>query len=324
MPAPAAAVAEPPPVALGKYKVVRRLAAGAFGEVYEGLDPEMRRPVAIKLPTAALLETKQARDQFLHEARSVARLRHANIVTVHDFGQETSGRCYLVYDYIEGTNLAERLKSGLCRRWRPPCSSPRLAKLCTTLICKGCSIGTSSRPISFSTAKAGPSSLTLALRCVKRICSVSAAAGPARPITCRPSRCAARGISSTVRSDIYSLGVVLYEALCGQRPFSAATLDELYELILHREARPLRQINDAVSRDLERICLKAMSRRITDRYSTAHDMAEELRLAATGSVRTPLLSSWMHPSAGRNRPQGSAFLRTGRRRVLPSPASWSS
>ena len=78
----------------------------------------MNRPVAIKVPTAALLATTQAREQFLHEARSVARLRHANIVTAHDFGQEANGRCYLVYDFIEGTSLADRLRQARCRRAR--------------------------------------------------------------------------------------------------------------------------------------------------------------------------------------------------------------
>jgi serine/threonine protein kinase len=78
------------------------------------------------------------------------------------------------------------------------------------------------------------------------------------------------------RTDVYGLGVVLYELLCGRRPFDAETADELEHQILHREARPPRQINDAIPPDLERVCLRALSKRIQDRYPTAKDMAREV------------------------------------------------
>src|SRR5262249_11814833 len=78
------------------------------------------------------------------------------------------------------------------------------------------------------------------------------------------------------RTDIYSLGVVLYELLYSRRPFEARTKDELEAQILHREAEPPGQIRDSIPAAMERICLKALSKRITDRYTTAKDMAEEL------------------------------------------------
>jgi anti-anti-sigma factor len=82
------------------------------------------------------------------------------------------------------------------------------------------------------------------------------------------------------RTDIYSLGVVLYELLCGRRPFEAKTKDELEGQILRREAKPPRQIKDSIPAELERICLKALSKNINERYTTAKDLAEELRRAA--------------------------------------------
>jgi anti-anti-sigma factor len=87
------------------------------------------------------------------------------------------------------------------------------------------------------------------------------------------------------RSDIYSLGVVFYELLCGRRPFTAMTEDELIDQILHREVRPPRQVRDATPQELERICLKALSKRINERYTTAKDIADELR-RATGLAAT--------------------------------------
>jgi serine/threonine protein kinase len=79
------------------------------------------------------------------------------------------------------------------------------------------------------------------------------------------------------RSDIFSLGVVCYELLTGRRPFQADSQDELREQIISREPRPPRQIDDAIPKELDRICLKTLSKRASERYSAARDMAEDLR-----------------------------------------------
>src|SRR5262245_10842540 len=80
--------AQPVPEMLGRYPVRRRLGAGAFGTVYEAYDERMQRPVAIKVPSARLLNSQQGREEFQREARNVARLRHENIVTAYDFGED--------------------------------------------------------------------------------------------------------------------------------------------------------------------------------------------------------------------------------------------
>src|SRR5262249_10909675 len=101
-PAPASPSEPPPiPVSIGRYKVIRRLGGGTYGDVYLAHDTVMDRNVAIKVPSARLLATDRAKEEFLREARSVSRLQHEGIVRAYDFG-EVDGHCYIVYEYIEG------------------------------------------------------------------------------------------------------------------------------------------------------------------------------------------------------------------------------
>src|SRR5260221_10879308 len=112
-------------------------------------------------------------------------------------------------------------------------------------------------------------------------------AGP--PAYMSPEQARSEGHRVDGRSDVFSLGVVFYELLTGRRPFQADTVAKVLEYITSVEPRPLRQVNDAIPKELERICLKALAKKASERYLTASDLAEDLRhfQAAATSVESP-------------------------------------
>src|SRR5262249_41234458 len=112
------------------------------------------------------------------------------------------------------------------------------------------------------------------------------------PVYMSPEQARGEGHRVDGRSDIFSLGVVFYESLTGRRPFQANSQEELLEQITQVEARPPRQIDDRIPKELERICLKALSKRSSERYTTARDMGDELRhfLAAASAEEKSTLT----------------------------------
>jgi serine/threonine protein kinase len=278
----------PAPEYIGRYKVVRWVGGGGYGDVYLAFDAVMRRQVAIKVPSARFLATEQARDEFLREARSVARLKHEGIIEAYDFGQEPTGRYYIVYEFVDGESLADRIKPE--RLTADPLSAGEAARIVAGVAealhyahlqemfhrdIKPANI------LLDGQGKPKVADFGLAVREEDLAEQRGILAGTLPYMS--PEQVRREGHHIDGRTDIYSLGVVLYELLCGRRPFEAKTEDELKDQILHREAKPLRQINDSIPQDLERVCLKALSKRVQDRFTTAKDMATEVLGAIASS-----------------------------------------
>jgi serine/threonine protein kinase/pSer/pThr/pTyr-binding forkhead associated (FHA) protein len=275
----------PAPESIGRYKVLRRLGGGAYGDVYLADDGVMDRQVAVKVPSARLLATERAREEFLREARSVARLQHEGIVRAYDFGQEADGRCYIVYELVDGESLAERIKpERIATDPLPPEQAIRIVAQVAEALHYAHLQGLVHRDIK-------PANILLDRQGRPKVADFGVAvreedlarergrlAGTLPYMS--PEQARREGHRLDGRSDIFSLGVVLYELLCGRRPFTAPAEDDLVDEILHREARPPRQIRDSIPRELERVCLTALSKRVGDRYTTAGDMAADLRQAA--------------------------------------------
>jgi serine/threonine protein kinase len=264
------------PARIGRYRVLRRLCQGGFGRVYLAHDDELDRPVAIKVPDPARLSGPEGAAAYLAEARTVAGLDHPAIVPVYDAGRTDDGLCYAVSKFVSGSDLAARMAG-------PPLSFREAAGLVTTVadaLHHAHKRGVVHRDVKpgniLLDTTGGPllADFGLALRDEDH-----GRAGPVAgsPAYMSPEQVRGDGHLVDGRSDIFSLGVVLYELLTRRRPFRGNTTGELLDDILRAEARPPRQIDDAIPPELERICLKALAKRPSERYTTALDLADDLR-----------------------------------------------
>ncbi|MBC8870482.1 MAG: protein kinase [Planctomycetes bacterium] len=288
-------VVEPPvPETIGRYRVQRILGKGGFGRVYLAEDTELKRLVALKVPKPKRFASEVERDRFVEEARTAAQLDHPGIVTVHDVFRDAD-RVVIVQQYIEGQDLRTLLKSD------PP--APKQAAELMAAIAEAVAFahrkGFVHRDLKprniFLDEEGRPHVADFGLAVHENIQRRRRGERSGTPAYMSPEQVRGETHRLDGRSDIWSLGVILYQMLAGRFPFHGKDHAELYDEILHREAKPLREIEPAVPNELERVCLKCIEKRISDRYHVANDLALDLR-HWLDSDRKELLDEMTRPS----------------------------
>jgi serine/threonine protein kinase len=260
----------------GRFRRQGLLGRGGFGEVYLAYDPELEREVAIKIVPPRKGVDRQALDRLLQEARAVARLKHAGIVRVFDIMRMPNGWCYIVMEYIQGRSLAEILQDG-----RPPLGQAvEWARQIALALQHAHAHGIIHRDVK-------PANVLI--NEAQRVCVTDfglavteASINPrARERAGTPAYMAPEQVNGEThrldgRTDLWGLGVTMYEMFVGRRPFDGKTSEDVFQAIVTRDPRPPRQINPELPQALERVCLRCLARPMSQRYLSAADLIEDL------------------------------------------------
>jgi serine/threonine-protein kinase len=262
---------------VGRYRILGFLGAGAMGEVYLAEDPHIERKLAIK--TVRLVgrpnEIEDRTKRLLREARAAGRLLHPNIVTLFDAG-ETEGQLFLAFEFVEGTDLAGRMENG------PPLSLRevlRIVRQVADALDYAHRQGIVHRDIK-------PSNILLDTTGRVKVADfgIAKVTGQSTELTMAGSVMGSpqylspeqiRGDDLDGRSDVFSLGVVLYELLSGKRPFEGETITTLVYQILHKEPPPVSALRSIPPR-LEKLLRNILAKDRDQRTAVAGQVAEEL------------------------------------------------
>jgi TOMM system kinase/cyclase fusion protein len=310
------------PKAFGRYQVRSLLGKGGFGAVYCGYDSALQREVAIKVPYLQNLSA-DTEQEFLQEARQLAQLKHPGIVTVFDVGVD-QGTGYIVTDYLKGQNLAQWLKHH-APGWQETvrivaaigdaldhAHAQRMVhrdiKPANIILVDG------ERPVVVDFGLAISD---------KQLEAPRRGTVSGTPAFLSPEQTRGEGHRIDGRTDIYSLGVLLYCMLTSRLPFQSVDLHELFREIQEDDPQPPRQLVKTIPRELESICLKALSKRLKDRYTTAGDMVEDLRrlsavppVAAAGAAPNSPLSPQLTQPTPPPHPSSQRKIRAAERRRI--------
>lgn len=295
---PSGLAAGPVPKELGRFHHIEVVKSGGFGIVCRAQDSQAGRVVALKFPRQEKLRDASDLQMFVDEANRAMELDHPGIVKTYSV-ETSAGLLAIVQEFIEGSDL---------RSLQPDFTNHQVIATLVAKIAEALSYA-HRRGIYHRDLK--PANILIDRRGNPYITDFGLALHEREQLFLPKQRCGTphymppelvAGLTRRLdgRSDIWSLGVILYELLTKRKPFQGVNEQEIYEQIENNDPRPPRQIDPTIDRELQRICMKCLERQQRDRYPTADDLAEDLR-------------HWVANPAGNGRSVGSKFVARGLR-----------
>ncbi len=261
---------------IGKYRIIRRIGTGSFAEVFLAEDESLHRQVAIKVPRKSEFKSAKALDSFLKEARTVAALKHPNILTIYDVIETPERQIYIVMEYVDGPTLDELLAR----------ETMSLAHI-IDLGCQLCEALSAAHRAGLVHLDLKPANILVdrnrrfviadfGLAVHERTQGQQAGVIAGTPAFMSPEQ--VRGETHWIdgRTDLWSVGVILYYAISKRLPFNA-TGRALFQEILEREPKPLRQIDPSLPRGIEAIVQSCLTKDLPKRIASATELADRLR-----------------------------------------------
>ncbi|WP_439626457.1 protein kinase domain-containing protein [Gemmata sp.] len=268
--------------AIPGYELIGELGRGGMGVVYRARHIRLNRPTAIKMLLGGQYADPVAQVRFLVEAEIVALIQHPNVVQVYEFGQH-DGQPFFALEFVDGVTLAGKLHDA--GRFGPKAAAEMVAKLADAIAAahaKGI-VHRDLKPANVLLDERGEPKVTdFGLAKVGQSEMTASGAIMGTPNYMSPEQAAGRTREIGTATDVYALGVILYELLTGRTPFKGESVMETIQQVLAGEPAWPRSLVSAIPRDLETICLKCLEKEPRKRYGTAEALAADLRAYLAG------------------------------------------